>query len=764
MNPMSRQIASSRCVWSLVALILLVWSSQPAQGQTRRALLVGINAYEPPEGTGPEVLRKWRDLEGAVNDVMSMQTILTARYGFDEVTTLTNEEATRAAILESIDRYLVQPSGPGDVVVFFFAGHGSQVRNTESQEMDGLDETIVPSDAWKGARDIRDKELRDVFNDLLDRGVTLTLIFDSCHSGSITRGIPGGRSRYMEPDPRPVADASDPPKPVERGALILSAAQDDEVARELVDPDGNPRGVFSWALARAFLASKPDETAESLFLRARAIMRAAGATQEPVMAGVSSRQKQSLAGEVASESSPTVPVIESNEDGTVVLQGGLALGLRPGTELVREGSDGQVTRLRVTGSEGMSRSTAEITEANDLPKSGDLFRVERWVSTASAPLRLYVPPPVSHDELKQSLAAAAELAESPRLRWIEDPTESAPDHLLSWEGEWVLRRWDGSSVSMGAGIDVSAVLSSLVKVDDRAPSLFVSLPPFPEMEERVTDRIRSAARPTELTSSASASDYVLMGRSESVGAGYAWVLREALSGAVSVPSPPRSDWRAVSPTRMFLAGLLAIDAAKLDLIWGWMNLESPPPDGTFPYEFVGFENTATGERKASGDTLVVGERYRMLLKTSALDLERARVAAVAARADKRYIYLFVIDRNGDGVLLYPPERLGNVENDISLFSDLPLTLKYPAGEGFLFEVLKPVGMDSFFLVTSAEAIPQPGVFNFQGVRTRGPMTGQHTDLSRLFDGLGTGTRGAGQPVPTNWSLERITVRSVETND
>jgi hypothetical protein len=594
--------------------------------------------------------------------------------------------------------------------------------------------------------------------------VTLTLIFDSCHSGSITRGIPGGRSRYIQPDPRPVADASDPPKPVDKGALIISAAQDDEVARELIDPDGKPRGVFSWALTRALLASTNDETAESLFLRTRAIMRAAGATQEPVIAGVASRQRQPVAGGEGSESTPVVPVIESDEDGTVLLQGGLALGLRAGAELVREGPDGRTTRLRIIGSEGMSRSTAEIIEADELPQPGDLFNVDRWVSSASAPLRLHVPPPVSHDAVKKYQAAGLELAASDRLRWIDDPTELAPDHLLVWEGEWIMHRWDGAAVPVGSDINVSSVLDHLVPVDDGPPSLFVSIPPFLEMEERVAERIGSATRPTELTPDASRSDYVLMGRPEPGGVSYAWVLREALSGTVSVPSPPRSDWRAVSPTRMFQAALIANDAGKLDIIWGWMNLESPPPDGTFPYRFTGFENTATGERMGPGDTLAVGERYRLILETSALDLERARVAAVAARSDKRYVYLFIIDRNGDGALLYPPQELGNVENDISLFSDLPLTLRYPTGEGFLFEVGPPVGMDSFFLVTSAEAIPQPGVFNFQGVRTRGPMAGDQTDLSRLFDGLGSGTRGAKQPVPTNWSLERITVRSVEARD
>ena len=47
---------------------------------------------------------------------------------------------------------------PGDRIVFYYSGHGSQRLDTLSSK-NHLDETIVPIDAWKGAKDIRDKEL-----------------------------------------------------------------------------------------------------------------------------------------------------------------------------------------------------------------------------------------------------------------------------------------------------------------------------------------------------------------------------------------------------------------------------------------------------------------------------------------------------------------------------------------------------------------------------------------------------------------------------
>ena len=64
---------------------------------------------------------------------------------------------------------LAAAASKDDVVFVYFAGHGSQVRNSKSDEPDLLDESIVPADSRRGAPDIRDKELRRIFvmHDLL---------------------------------------------------------------------------------------------------------------------------------------------------------------------------------------------------------------------------------------------------------------------------------------------------------------------------------------------------------------------------------------------------------------------------------------------------------------------------------------------------------------------------------------------------------------------------------------------------------------------
>lgn len=96
-------------------------------------------------------------------------------------------------------------------------------------------------------RDIRDKELARDLGAVIDRGGVLTVLLDSCHSGSGTRGAPEvgqypGEPKVAAIDPRSVADPSRPVPLELRGALVMTAAQDLEVALEVDIPNAGRRG------------------------------------------------------------------------------------------------------------------------------------------------------------------------------------------------------------------------------------------------------------------------------------------------------------------------------------------------------------------------------------------------------------------------------------------------------------------------------------------------------------------------------------------
>lgn len=142
----------------------------------RRALCIGVNAY--PDG---------RDrLEGCVPDALSWSAAL-EKEKFT-VEQLLDDGATRDAILAAmID--LVTTSQAGDVVAIQYSGHGTYVPDEDGDEVDefgAMDEAICPVDFRKGSL-IIDDDLAQVW-DLIPEGVALTLLFDSCHSGTVSRG------------------------------------------------------------------------------------------------------------------------------------------------------------------------------------------------------------------------------------------------------------------------------------------------------------------------------------------------------------------------------------------------------------------------------------------------------------------------------------------------------------------------------------------------------------------------------------------------
>ncbi|MDF0668457.1 MAG: caspase family protein [Nitrospira sp.] len=144
----------------------------------KRAVLIGINKYRVPGS----------DLNGCVNDVKNLSGVLKSYYGFadKDIATLTDLKATKKAMQSAIQK-LIASGKKGDVLLLHYSGHGSNVPDDNGDEADHRDEILCPTDLdWKDT--LRDDWLRKTF-DKLRSGVSLTVIMDCCHSGSITRAI-----------------------------------------------------------------------------------------------------------------------------------------------------------------------------------------------------------------------------------------------------------------------------------------------------------------------------------------------------------------------------------------------------------------------------------------------------------------------------------------------------------------------------------------------------------------------------------------------
>jgi hypothetical protein len=159
---------------------------------TKRAVCVGINDYP---GT-------FNDLNGCVNDANDWAALLRDDFGFGEnVRLITDAEATKDNILSALGD-LVTKAECGDIVVFTYSGHGTWVYDQPSgDEADNRDEALCAHDG-----NIIDDELRAIIRQI-DRGAHLTIISDSCHSGSVTRTMlersHGSDSEVAQSAPKP---------------------------------------------------------------------------------------------------------------------------------------------------------------------------------------------------------------------------------------------------------------------------------------------------------------------------------------------------------------------------------------------------------------------------------------------------------------------------------------------------------------------------------------------------------------------------------
>jgi uncharacterized caspase-like protein len=735
----------------------------PQEPARKRALLIGINEYS---AFRPRVARdqnagrqSWPNLRGTVNDVEALRETLVALYAFDprEIVTLTDRKATRQAILRAIEEHLLEGTKKGDVIFFYFSGHGSQVRNLLSGEADRLDESLVPADAHRGAPDLRDKELRRLFNRILDRGARLTVVLDSCHSGSGVRGLPdGGRPKGLEPDLRDAADGADAgPSPEERGALVLAAAQDDEPAWETWDEQGRPRGAFSLALLRALRDAASGEPAEDLFLRARARLQHERRYQEPVLAGSETARRAPFLGDrPGGRRAGSLLAVEEVRGETVILQGGWVNGIAVGSELRLGGQLGGQPglQLEVTALLGLSRCEARIVSrsraVSNKVETGALVEVVSWAAAPDQPLRAWIPRTA---DLEAALALEREIAiEAPGrgIARIADPVEQTPTHVLRWSGrEWELLGPDRRAEPLGARVEVEALLDRVAQVP--SPALFVQLPAPAALAQALaigpgTDHtgVVPADAPEE-------AHYLLVGRLAGERLEYAWVRPgDELTGRPRIPLPARTAWHPLDRSRaagVSTAGLILQDSIlRLRKIQAWQELEAPPGLAA-PFRLA--LHRADDGRRAENGVLTGQGTYSLFLHPQS--------SGDALSAGPRRVYVFVIDSHGRSILLFP--RHGSVENQIS--PPAAPHEEIPLGSKGSIQVSPPYGTDTYFLLTSDEPLPNPWVLEWDGVRARGPRG--KTPLEELLSVTGGASRSV-TPVatPASWSIQKLLFESV----
>jgi hypothetical protein len=174
------------------------------QTPTLYALLIGIDHYKPN--------RFYRSLKGAVRDINLVETFLkegTLKVPAERIRKLIapnsedtvglearsgqNQDPTYENIVNAF-KDITKIAQPGEQVYIHYAGHGGRATTVYPHLKQGSgeqnDEGLVPMDIGDTAegRYLRDVEMTTLLKRMTDKGLIVTVILDSCHSGGATRG------------------------------------------------------------------------------------------------------------------------------------------------------------------------------------------------------------------------------------------------------------------------------------------------------------------------------------------------------------------------------------------------------------------------------------------------------------------------------------------------------------------------------------------------------------------------------------------------
>lgn len=305
------------------------------------ALLVGINRYAAGDSAPPP-------LRGCVNDVTAMQIALTRLIGVPEqnIYLLTEQQATRDAIIDGWRSHLRDQVQPGDVAYFHYSGHGSQACSTDLSEADGFDETLVAYDSrLAGHFDLLDKELAALIAEVEQRQVQVIVFLDCCHSGGGTRAKAVAAVRKCPTDvrQRPVETVLAPLGPVgakTRSAsgwkidgrhLLFAACRDEEKANEyFVDGIKRWHGAATYFFLQTLQSYRTGMTWSDACDQIYANVHAIYTNQSPQLEGP---DNLALFGGAGNDVGGYLLVTATQENCQIKLSGGLAMGVTLGCKL-----------------------------------------------------------------------------------------------------------------------------------------------------------------------------------------------------------------------------------------------------------------------------------------------------------------------------------------------------------------------------------------------------------------------------------------------
>jgi hypothetical protein len=354
------------------------------------ALLIGIDAYQPNQipGVGHYPL-----LQGCVRDVERVEEFLRKQPFLPLAAVekliapvLPPDSPAPAGDLPTYENLvaalmrITDAASAGDAVYIHYSGHGNQAATAypEVKGEGGMDEVVVPVDIGNSeARYLRDIEIAHYLRLMAEKGLFVTLVLDSCHSGGASRGeeetekenagkLPRRRGvsqpdkskrptdslvatreellaswRWHTAEPQEEVrrrdfQASTGWLPTPKGYVLIAACTPRQSAFEYAFEGGTSSGALTHFLLGAMADLEPGATYDTLFNRLSSRVKTEFPSQTPMLVGESKRFVLGPDRASADSRSPGsfvpsgVVVLAILEDRILVLNTGAAQGVLAG--------------------------------------------------------------------------------------------------------------------------------------------------------------------------------------------------------------------------------------------------------------------------------------------------------------------------------------------------------------------------------------------------------------------------------------------------
>lgn len=211
---------------------------------SKKSMLVGINYIGTPN-----------ELSGCINDVNNVNECFKACSIQNAclMTDLTNKKPTKQNIMNELTILLVQ-SFQGDTVFFAFSGHGSNILDRSGDELDRMDEMIVPINFTSNIKSfIVDDELRKLVDLRLRIGVKMFMLFDCCFSGTIL----DLKYHYLDSDNYEKVTINSRVSESKGQIVTISGCKDSQTSADTV-VDYENKMIYSGAMTYSFLKTIQD--------------------------------------------------------------------------------------------------------------------------------------------------------------------------------------------------------------------------------------------------------------------------------------------------------------------------------------------------------------------------------------------------------------------------------------------------------------------------------------------------------------------------